>query len=176
MLIRGVRNDLVDHHFEVKPMRFCQQLIKIVQRAKNWINAAIVGDVIAKIFHRRGEKRRKPNCIDAQICHIIQTVSDTLKVTNAIAIAVLKRTRVNLIDDRTAPPVFLFCQSDSGVRIRLGHMVHQWSFLPLFIGGEAIFAISDQIDYRWFQGFQNVLVDYFYPRWIALVNQLLKVG
>lgn len=54
-------------------------------------------------------------------------------------------------------------------------MVHQWSFLPLFHGGEAVFAISHQIDYRWFQGFQNVLVDYFYPRWIALVNQLLKV-
>ena len=48
--------------------------------------------------------RRKPKRIHAQVFEIIQFGGDASEVADAVAVAVRKRTRINLIEDRFLPP------------------------------------------------------------------------
>src|SRR5207249_6255766 len=51
-----------------------------------------------------GKKRHQPDCIHAQFLHVIQLLSEALKITDAIAITVTERAHVDLIDDRVFIP------------------------------------------------------------------------
>src|SRR5262245_39664420 len=67
-------------------------------------NVGIVGDVIAEICHWRREDRRQPNRVNAELLQIRQTLCDPAQITNAVAVSVLKRSRIDLIDDAGLPP------------------------------------------------------------------------
>jgi len=85
-------------------MRVVQEPIEIGERAEQRIDVAIVGDVIAEVGHGRGIDRRDPDRIDAEPAEIIETPPDAFEVADAVAIAVLKRARIDLIDDAALPP------------------------------------------------------------------------
>ena len=58
--------------------------------------AAIIGDIIAEIGHRRGVDGRDPDRVDAEAGQIVEPPLDPLDVANAVAVRVLKRARVDL--------------------------------------------------------------------------------
>ena len=60
MLIRTMRRDNVDHQFQPQFMGFANQVVKISHLAIFRVNAAIISNIIAKIFLWRGEKRANP--------------------------------------------------------------------------------------------------------------------
>src|SRR5262249_4303846 len=68
------------------------------------VNVGIVRDVITEVCHWGRENRRQPNRIDAELDQIRQTLRDSSQVTNAVAVGVLKRPRIDLIDDAGLPP------------------------------------------------------------------------
>jgi hypothetical protein len=103
-----------------EPMGLFEQPVKVPQRAEQRIDVAIVGDVVAEILHRRGEERRQPDGIDPKVGHVVEPFGDADEVANAVAVVILKRTRIDLIDDRAAPPI-LVDDGRLGRRLGFGH-------------------------------------------------------
>src|SRR6478672_6533688 len=109
MLIGGVIQHQIHKHANPSPVRFADQAAKVAQRAEPWIDGAVIRDVVAEIFHRRGINRRKPDGIDAQrmrraVIEVIQPADDARYVTDPVAVRVLKTPRIDLIDDGMLPP------------------------------------------------------------------------
>ena len=104
MLVRGV----VQHHFDDDAdsalVRGVQETLEIVQGAVAGMDRGVVGDVVAVVAQRRREKGHQPDGVDAQILQIIQLLREAAEVADAVAVAVVKRADVDLIDDRVLVP------------------------------------------------------------------------
>jgi hypothetical protein len=94
----------VEDQLHVACVRCRQQPVEILQRAKKRVDRAVVGYVITKVVHRRRVDRREPDRADIQTFDIIQTLQNAWQVANAVAVAVLKGARIDLIDDGSLPP------------------------------------------------------------------------
>src|SRR5262249_8218563 len=53
---------------------------------------------------RRPEDWREPERVDAEPGQMVELPADPLEVADAVAVGVEKRTRIDLVDDRAAPP------------------------------------------------------------------------
>src|SRR5439155_14892520 len=60
-----------------------------------------------EVGHRRGEDRREPERVDAEPVQVVEPAGDAAQVADAVAVAVLERARVDLVDDPALPPVVL---------------------------------------------------------------------
>src|SRR4051812_49371542 len=104
MLVRTVRIDLVDDELEPEVVRALDQLVKVGERSEHRVDAAIIGDVIAKVAHRRGEEGRKPDGVHSQARDVIEPFRNSGQVTDPVAVRVGKAARVDLVDGRALPP------------------------------------------------------------------------
>jgi hypothetical protein len=64
------------------------------------MDAAVVGNIVAEVGHRRLIDWRNPDCIYTKPGKMVKPRDDAAQVANSVAIAVMKRAWVNLIDDR----------------------------------------------------------------------------
>ena len=78
--------------------------VGIGERAEDRVDVAVVGDVVARVGLRRGVERREPDGVDAERAQVGQARGDAGEVTDAVAVAVGPRARVDLVDHRLAPP------------------------------------------------------------------------
>src|SRR5258707_13929654 len=85
-------------------MNLREQAIEVLHRSENWINPAIVRNVVSEIRHGRRVDRRKPDRVDAQLHQVIKALQNSVQITNAVAITILKRTRVDFINNAILPP------------------------------------------------------------------------
>jgi len=76
MLDRVVAQYLIDHHLQAKSVCLGQQAVEIGQGAEQRVNGTVVGDVVAKVGHRRLEERRDPYRVNAEACHVIEPIDD----------------------------------------------------------------------------------------------------
>lgn len=81
-----------------------QQRVEIIEAAEDRIDVGVVTDVVAEIRHRRWIDRRNPDCVHAEPLQIIELAPDAGEIAYAIAVAVHKRARIDLIDDAAFPP------------------------------------------------------------------------
>src|SRR3954451_1973064 len=88
-------------------MKLADELIEIRYGAENWIDARVVGNIITEIRHRRGIDWRQPDRVDAEPIEIIEPRDNPAQIANAVPAGVLKRTRVDLVDDPPLPPLVL---------------------------------------------------------------------
>src|SRR3954466_1464001 len=88
-------------------MKLANKLIEIGQGAEDWIDARVVGNIVAEISHRRGIDRRQPDRVHAEPIEIIEPRDNPAQIANAVPAGVLKRTRVDLVDDPPLPPLVL---------------------------------------------------------------------
>ena len=56
MLVGGVIRDHVDDDFQAQAVSMGHERVEIGERAEHGIDVAVVGDVIARVVLRRGEK------------------------------------------------------------------------------------------------------------------------
>src|SRR5215467_8141657 len=94
----------VEDNFDRAPMRFVQKPHEASEFSKNRGDVAIVGDVIAEIGHRRWIYRGNPDRVDLEPGEVIQSLNDTLKIADTVAVRVEERARIDLIDDAVLPP------------------------------------------------------------------------
>src|ERR1700730_6369536 len=94
----------IENDLQIARMRRSDQRIEIVQRAKYRIDVQIVGDVVAKVGHGRRENRRQPDRINSEIEEIRQTIDDSRQIADSVAIRVLKRPWINLVEYSLSPP------------------------------------------------------------------------
>ncbi len=86
-------------------MRPPEQHVEILERAEHGVDRAVVLDVVAVVGHRRLEERRDPDRVDAERGDVLEAPGDAGQIADAVAVAVLKAARVDLIDHRPAPPL-----------------------------------------------------------------------
>ena len=121
MLVGGMVRHQIQDEFEVSVMNLLQELIKVVHRPEERIDRAIVGDIVAEIGHRRGIEGRDPECVNSKLHQVIQAAQDAPQIADAVAIAVLKRPWIDLVDDRVFPPraVVLLRGGRGGLRLAI---------------------------------------------------------
>jgi hypothetical protein len=104
MALGGVIRHEVEDHLEAAAMRRRDQIVECRQIAEQWVDVAVIRDVVAEIRHRRWEDRRDPHRVDAEKDEMIEAPGNAGEIADAVAVAVLKRARVDLIDDPALPP------------------------------------------------------------------------
>jgi len=104
MPVAAVIGHDVEHDLDVALARLGDQPVDRTQVAKDRLHGAVVGDVVADIGIRRNGDRVQPDGIDAQPLQVVEAIDDALQVTDAIAVGVLERSRIGLIDDAFPPP------------------------------------------------------------------------
>jgi hypothetical protein len=85
-------------------MNSIEQPVEICKRAENWINAAVIGNVIAKICHGRWIDWCDPQGVYAELDKIIETGKDAGQVPNTVIVRILKRSGIYFIDNSALPP------------------------------------------------------------------------
>ena len=113
MLVASMIRYEVNHYFNIASVRFLDQFFEVIKRAENRINITIVRHIVAHVSLRRRIKRRKPNCINTKrivaALNIIKFSNHAAQVADAIAIRILKRSRIDLIKSVNVAP--FFCHS-----------------------------------------------------------------
>ncbi len=107
MLVRGVVRHQIEDQFEAGRMRGRYQRVEILHRAEQRIDVDVIGNVIAEIGHRRRKDRRQPDSVNAEVLQIGQPVDDPLDIADPVGIGVLKRARIDLIENTVPPPVLV---------------------------------------------------------------------
>ena len=95
---------------------------KSCERAVVRIDVVIIGDVVAVIAQRRGIKGQKPDGGDAQFLEIIELLDQAAEIADAVAVAVVERLDVQLVDDRVLVPERI----DGGLTRWLCHAANSW--------------------------------------------------
>jgi hypothetical protein len=75
-------------------------LVPIVRR-----DAPVVRNVIAKVGIRRDVQRREPDATHAQRLHVVELLVDAIEVANAVAVAVGKAARPDLVEHHVLVPL-----------------------------------------------------------------------
>ncbi len=104
VLVRGVIGNEIENDLELAGVGGQKQAVEIRKGAEARIDVAIVSDVVPEIRHGRRIDRRYPNGVDSELDEMIEPSLDTAKVADAIAVRVLKRAGIDLVDDALLPP------------------------------------------------------------------------
>ena len=90
----------------LRPSSWARAIMRVgvVEGAEDRVDVAVVGDVVAGVGLRRGVEGREPDGVDAEGAQVGQARGDAGEVADAVAVAVGPRARVDLVDDRLAPP------------------------------------------------------------------------
>src|SRR6266536_419160 len=99
MPIGGVVGDQIENDLEALRMGRRDQRVEVVQTPEPRIDVGVVRDVVDEVCHGRREDWRQTNRIDSELEEIRQALREPAQVTDAVTIGVLKRARIDLIDD-----------------------------------------------------------------------------
>ena len=105
VLVRGVAGHKIQADLQSFGMSLVNEPYQIRVRAETRVYLIVVGDVIAAVLELAAEHRADPDCVESQILDIIQFRADSLQITIAVAIAVLERGRVDVIDSSRVKPL-----------------------------------------------------------------------
>ena len=104
VLVRGVVGDEVEQHPDPARVGGLDEAIEVGEGAEDRVDVAVVGDVVAEVGHRRPEDRRDPDGVDAEPLQVLEPGRDAREVADPVAVRVLERARVDLVDDARLPP------------------------------------------------------------------------
>jgi len=99
MLGGGVVEHHVQHQADAAPVRLADKLLQILHRAVARVNGTVVGHIIAVVALGRGEERRQPEIVNAQVGEVVQFRGDALQIAEAVTVRVHEGFRVNLVDN-----------------------------------------------------------------------------
>jgi len=99
-----VVGDDVEDHAQPEIVRLADELVRLLDRPEQRVHAAVVGDVVAAVRHRRRVPGRDPDRVSAQVAQVRQPRPDAGDVADAVAVAVGEAADVDLVDDGAAPP------------------------------------------------------------------------
>src|SRR3546814_5388287 len=92
----------------------CKQKTAYEMRISDWssdvcssdlVDGGVVGDVVPVVAERRGIERQHPDGVDAELGDVVEPVDQSCEVADAVAVAVLERLDVQLVDDRVLVPL-----------------------------------------------------------------------
>ena len=77
---------------------------EVVEGPEEWVDIAVVGDVVSGVVLRGNIERGQPDRVDSEVHEIGESSSDTCKIPDSISVCIRKRAGVDLVDHRTSPP------------------------------------------------------------------------
>ena len=105
VLVRCVRKNQIGDDLEAEGVGARDQAIEIGQGPEHGIDVAIVCHVVAEVLHGRGEEWAKPDGVDAERGDIVEVPGNAGQIPDAVAVRIGEAARIDLIDNRPAPPV-----------------------------------------------------------------------
>src|SRR5205823_7551306 len=130
MPIGSVVRHEVEKQLQPPPVCGIEKLVEIRERSEASIDLGVIGNVVTEIRHRRTENRRDPNGADPEVHEVVEAPRNPAEIADAIAVAVLKRARIDLIDRRRVPPFssirckLVHCQSSARTGARGRYSTH----------------------------------------------------
>src|SRR5262245_3147066 len=115
-------------------MRLLQKSPEVFQIAILRIDTGVVGDVVAIVLERRGIKWQQPDGIDSQVFQKIKLFGQTQKITEAVAIAVVKGTDVDLVENGVFVPLRIVISHN---RNPSGHILWLETRFPVWFRSQA---------------------------------------
>ncbi len=104
VLDRGVRDDQVGEQADSPAVALLDQVVEVLERAVDGVDRRVVADVVAAVRAGRGVDGREPHGVDAEPLEVVEARGDPGQVADAVAVGILERPGVDLVDDRGAPP------------------------------------------------------------------------
>ena len=104
MPVGRVVHDEVHHDPDAPAAGLVQELDEVAGGAVAWIDAVVVGDVVAVVPVRRRLERPEPERRHPEALEVVEAVAQALEVAAAVTVAVLERLQVEAVDDRVAIP------------------------------------------------------------------------
>ncbi|MNI03048.1 hypothetical protein D3C73_559410 [compost metagenome] len=104
MLIRRVVDDELDDDPDSALVCGFDKRTKILHRAIVGADIAVVCDVITIVAARRGKEGQEPDRISAERGDVIELFGQPLEVAYSVAVRVVKRLHMQLVDDRILVP------------------------------------------------------------------------
>ncbi|HEX4745370.1 MAG TPA: hypothetical protein VFU99_00675 [Gaiellaceae bacterium] len=104
VLIRGVVGDEVEEDANSARPRLRHQPVEVGERPEIRVDADVVRDVVAPVDVRRGVNRIQPDPVDAQPLDVLESLGDAGEVSDAVAVRVGERPRIDLVQNRISPP------------------------------------------------------------------------
>ena len=139
VLVGRVVDDELDENFDVPLVRRPHERDEIVQRAVLWMDVQVIRDVITIVFERRRKERQQPYASGPERLHVIELAGQSLKIADAVVVAVEEGFDVRLVDDRVlVPERIVFSRrrrADDGVVRKaqawgFGNACHRWPSRP----------------------------------------------
>ena len=107
VFVGAVVDDQVHHELDAVLVRGGKQLVEVFHGAELRHDGTVVGDVVAVVVVRGGVDGGEPQHLDAEVCQVRDLLGDAGQVTDAVAVGVVERAGVNLVDHRFLPPLGL---------------------------------------------------------------------
>jgi hypothetical protein len=73
-----------------------EDLVEVGQRSKKRVHVGVVGNVVAEVGHRRAVEGGYPHGVHTERRNVVGFQSDSLEITNSIAIGIAKGSRIHL--------------------------------------------------------------------------------
>ena len=108
VLVGGVVHHQIEYELHAAGVALADQLVAVRHRPELGQDGAVVGYVVAVVVVGRGEERREPQRVDAQLRKVVQLGDDAGQVAHAVAVGIEKAARVDLVDHQIAHPVLLW--------------------------------------------------------------------
>ena len=105
MAIAAVVGNDVEDDPDAALCRLANQPVDVAQVTESRLDVAVVGDVVTVVGVGRNRDRAQPDGIDTEPLKIIEPADDTREIADAVAVRVLERTHIDLVDDAIAPPL-----------------------------------------------------------------------
>jgi hypothetical protein len=104
VLDRAVAGDEVEQHAQAPLVSAGDEAGEVLLVAEDGVDPGVVADVVAEIRQRRGVDRAQPERVGAQPRQVVEALGHAAQVSDPVAVRVLERARVDLVDDGVAPP------------------------------------------------------------------------
>jgi hypothetical protein len=107
MLVGGVVDDKLGDDADAAPVRFGDEAAEVAHVSVGRIDRAVVGDIVAVVAERRGIEGQDPDDVDAETFDIVEALDQPGEIADAIAVGIVERLDVQLIDDGFLVPIAL---------------------------------------------------------------------
>src|SRR6478735_3508865 len=104
MLVAGVVDDEVHDDLDAAVVERRDDLVEVLEGAEERIDVLVVADVVAVVVLRAAVHRREPHDVHAELDEMVDALQHAAQVADAVAVGVLERPRVDLVDDGPRPP------------------------------------------------------------------------
>ena len=113
---------MIQHQFrndtDAAAVGFAKECLEIVQRAVRRVDTHIVRGIISIVFEWRRIEGQEPYGRDAEILQVIEFVSQSGEIANAIVVAVEERADVDLVDDSVPVPKRIVLEKEGFGKLR----------------------------------------------------------